>query len=206
MLRARLLDKHPQGTYLAAMAIRPIIEAPHPKLKQVSRPVEAFDADLSTLIADMFETMYDAPGIGLAAIQVGVALRLVVIDLQEPDSDAEPESCDDDECGHQHRPVKRNPRVFINPEILAPSEEFSVYSEGCLSVPEIFADVERPASVRVRWQDHAGARHEEAMTGIMATCIQHELDHLEGVLFIDHLSRLKRNMALKKLEKARKAA
>ena len=190
------------------MAIRTIIEAPDPLLKQVSRPVETFDAELEALVADMFETMYDAPGIGLAAIQVGVPLRVVVVDLHEPDPDAEPEACgaDEGECGHDHRPVKRNPRVFINPELSDPSEDHSVYSEGCLSVPEIYADVERPARVTLRWQDLTGQAFEEAMTGMMATCIQHELDHLEGVLFIDHLSRLKRNMALKKLEKARKAA
>ena len=192
------------------MAIRTIIEAPDPLLKQVSRPVETFDAELEALVADMFETMYDAPGIGLAAIQVGVPWRVVVVDLHEPDPDAEPEACGDGEhggeCGHDHRPVKRNPRVFINPELHDPADEYTVYNEGCLSVPEIYAEVERPASVTLRWQDLTGARFEEAMTGIMATCIQHELDHLEGVLFIDHLSRLKRNMALKKLEKARKAA
>ena len=194
------------------MAIRPIIEAPDLRLKQVSAAVEAFDAELEALVADMFETMYEAPGIGLAAVQVGVPLRVVVVDLHEPDPDGEPEACEDGEaegggdCGHDHRPVKRNPRVFINPEVLDPSEELSVFNEGCLSVPDFYAEVERPASVRLRWQDAKGAVHEEAMSGMMATCIQHELDHLEGVLFIDHLSRLKRNMVLKKLEKARKAA
>ncbi|HZU63456.1 MAG TPA: peptide deformylase [Novosphingobium sp.] len=188
------------------MAIRPIVEAPDPRLKQVSAPVTAFDEGLKTLVADMFETMYDAPGIGLAAIQVGEAVRVVVIDLQEPDEDAAPEACEDDGCGHDHRPVKKNPQVFINPEILDPSEDYAVYNEGCLSVPDIFAEVERPATCRLRWQDLDGATHEAAMEGLMATCIQHEMDHLEGILFIDHLSRLKRNMALKKLEKARKAA
>ena len=194
------------------MAILPIIEVPDPALKQISKPVEVFDDALKTLVADMFETMYDAPGIGLAAIQVGAPLRVVVIDLQERDEDAEPDKCDNPDHdhghghdhGHDHRPVKLTPRVFINPEIFDPAEEISVYSEGCLSVPDIFADVERPATVSLRWQDVDGKHHEEAMTGIMATCIQHELDHLEGILFIDHLSRLKRNMALKKLEKARK--
>ena len=188
------------------MAILPIIEAPDPRLKQISAPVTVFDEGLKTLVADMFETMYDAPGIGLAAIQVGVAQRIVVIDLQEPDETAEPESCEDDECGHKHRPVKRCPRVFINPEISDPTEEHTVYQEGCLSVPDIYADVERPSGVRLRWQDLDGTAHEEVMEGLMATCIQHELDHLEGVLFIDHLSKLKRNMVLKKLEKARKMA
>ena len=188
------------------MAIRPILEVPDPLLKQVSAPVTLFDDELRTLVADMFETMYDAPGIGLAAVQVGVPLRVLVIDLQERDKDAETEDCGDEGCGHDHRPVKRTPRVFINPEILDPSEDLSVYQEGCLSVPEIYADVDRPAPIRARWQDLDGKIHEEAMAGLMATCLQHEMDHLEGVLFIDHLSRLKRNMALKKLEKLRKAA
>lgn len=188
------------------MAILPIIEAPDPRLKQISKPVETFDDKLEVLVADMFETMYDAPGIGLAAIQVGVAQRIVVIDLQERDGEAEADACGDVDCGHDHAPVRRTPRVFINPEILNPAEDYSSYKEGCLSVPDIFAEVERPASVTLRWQDLKGERHEEAMDGLMATCIQHEMDHLEGILFIDHLSRLKRGMALKKLEKARKAA
>jgi peptide deformylase len=188
------------------MAIRPILEVPDPLLKQISAPVTVFDDELRTLVADMFETMYDAPGIGLAAVQVGVPLRVLVIDLQERDKEAEPEDCGDGGCGHDHRPVKRTPRVFINPEILDPSEDYSVYQEGCLSVPEIYADVERPATMRARWQDLDGTVHEEAMEGLMATCLQHEMDHLEGILFIDHLSRLKRSMALKKLEKLRKAA
>ena len=193
------------------MAILPIIEAPDSSLKRISAKVESFDDALKTLVEDMFETMYAAPGIGLAAIQVGVPLRVVVVDLQEPDEDAPAEECDDHGCGHDHgesghRPAKRNPRVFINPEIFDPSEDYSVCNEGCLSVPDIFADVERPSAVTLRWQDVEGNAHEETMTEMMATCIQHELDHLEGILFIDHLSRLKRNMALKKLEKARKAA
>lgn len=189
------------------MAIREIIEAPDPRLKVVSDPVTAFDGELKTLIADMFETMYDAPGIGLAAIQVGVPLRVLVIDLQPDDPDAEPELCHS-HGGHEHyhQPTRREPRVFINPEILDPSEDHAVYNEGCLSVPEIYAEVERPARIRARWQDEDGKVHEEEMDGLMATCLQHEIDHLEGILFIDHLSRLKRNMALKKLEKLRKAA
>jgi len=138
--------------------------------------------------------MYDAPGIGLAAIQVGVPKRVLVIDLQEPEN---PEAEDTE-------PVK-NPRVFINPEILAPSEALASYNEGCLSVPDQFAEVERPATIRARWQDTDGKSHEEDMDGLMATCLQHEMDHLEGILFIDHLSRLKRQMVLKKLKKERKA-
>ena len=193
------------------MAIREILEVPDPRLKTVSRPVETFDEELRTLVADMFDTMYDANGIGLAAIQVGVPLRVLVIDLQEPDPDAEPVECHghhghDHGEAHTHQPVKNDPRVFINPEILDPAEELGVYQEGCLSVPEIYADVERPTACRVRWQDLEGTVHEEALEGMMATCMQHEMDHLEGILFIDHLSRLKRTMALRKLEKLRKAA
>jgi peptide deformylase len=189
------------------MAIRPIIEIPDPLLKQVSAPVTAFDAALKTLVADMFETMYAAPGIGLAAIQVGVPQRVLVIDLQPDDPDAEPEVCTAHGGEpHTHQPTKREPRVFINPEILAPSKELAIYNEGCLSVPEIYAEVERPARIRARWQDVDGTVHEQEMDGLMATCLQHEMDHLEGILFIDHLSRLKRQMAVKKLEKLRKAA
>ena len=189
------------------MAIREILEVPDPRLKTVSKPVEAFDDGLKTLVSDMFETMYAAHGIGLAAIQVGEPLRVLVIDLQEPDEDAEPEVCHahgGEE--HTHQPVKNDPRVFVNPEILQPSDDFQTYQEGCLSVPEIYADVDRPARCRVRWQDLEGKVHEEDMEGMLAVCIQHEMDHLEGVLFIDHLSRLKRQMVLKKLDKIRKAA
>lgn len=189
------------------MAILPIIEVPDPRLKQVSVPVDTFDDQLRILVADMFETMYDAPGIGLAAIQVGVPLRVLVIDLQPEDPDAEPEVCHSHGGHHHtHQPVRREPRVFINPEILDPSEEQSLYSEGCLSVPEIYAEVERPARIRARWQDLDGQTHEEELEGLLATCLQHEMDHLEGILFIDRLSRLKRQMALKKLEKLRKVA
>lgn len=192
------------------MAIREILEVPDPRLKVLSERVTTFDAELKTLVDDMFETMYDAPGIGLAAVQVGVPLRVLVIDLQPEDEDAEPEACDHDHAGeghhHHHQPTRREPQVFINPEILDPSSDHAVYSEGCLSVPEIYADVERPARIRARWQDLDGTVHEEAMDGLMATCLQHEMDHLEGILFIDHLSRLKRQMVLKKLDKLRKAA
>jgi peptide deformylase len=189
------------------MAIHEILEVPDPRLKTVSTPVEKFDSELKTLVADMFETMYAAHGIGLAAIQIGVPLRVLVIDLQPEDPDAEPEVCTA-HGGHEHthQPVKKEPRIFVNPEILDPAEDLSTYQEGCLSVPDIYADVDRPKTCRVRWQDLDGNVHEEEMEGLMATCIQHEMDHLEGILFIDHLSRLKRNMALKKLEKLRKAA
>ncbi len=189
------------------MAIREILEVPDPRLKTVSKPVETFDDELKTLVADMFETMYEAPGIGLAAIQVGVPLRVLVIDLQPEDEDAEPEVCHEHGGeAHTHRPLKKEPRIFINPEILDPAETLSTYQEGCLSVPEIFADIDRPSTCRVRYQDLDGNVHEEDMEGLMATCIQHEMDHLEGILFIDHLSRLKRSMALKKLKKLREAA
>jgi len=176
------------------MAIRPIIETPHPLLRTISTPVEAIDDDLQTLIDDMFETMYAAPGIGLAAIQVGVPKRVLVIDLQEPESDEE------------DAPPVKNPLVFINPQILEGSPEQSVYNEGCLSVPDQYAEVERPAHIRASWMDRQGRIHEEELDGLLATCLQHEMDHLEGILFIDHLSRLKRDMVLKKLAKARKAA
>ncbi|MFN6933725.1 MAG: peptide deformylase [Tsuneonella sp.] len=187
------------------MAIREILEVPDPRLKVVSTPVTEFDDELKTLVADMFETMYAANGIGLAAIQVGVPKRLLVVDLQPEDPDAEPVACDHDGHHHHHQPTKKEPRVFVNPEILDPADELATYQEGCLSVPDIYADVDRPARCRVRWQDLDGNTHEEVMEGLAATCMQHEMDHLEGILFIDHLSRLKRQMALKKLQKLRAA-
>ncbi|UZK67199.1 peptide deformylase [Sphingomonas sp. M1-B02] len=174
------------------MAVLQILEVPDPRLRLISTPVDTVDDEVRTLVADMFDTMYDAPGIGLAAIQVGVPKRVVVMDLQE----------EEDEEG---KPI-RQPRVFINPEILEPSEELSVYTEGCLSIPDQFADIERPASCRVTWLDEKGEPHDERFDGLLATCIQHEMDHLEGIVFLDHISRLKRDMILKKLAKARKAA
>jgi peptide deformylase len=175
------------------MAIRRIYEAPDPILRQTSKPVETFDEGLKTLVADMFETMYDAPGIGLAAVQVGEPIRLLVIDLQEPEDPDSPES-----------QIIRDPRVFVNPEILWTSEQDVPYTEGCLSVPEQYAEVMRPDRIRAKWQDIEGAAHEEGIDGLLAVCLQHEMDHLNGVLFIDHLSRLKRDMVLKKLAKWRK--
>ena len=172
------------------MAIRPIFETPDPVLRQISKPVEAFDDELRILIADIFETMYAAPGIGLAAIQVGVPRRILVMDLAEPEEEG-------------GKPV-REPRVFINPEILQHSEEEVPYLEGCLSVPDQYAEVERPDHIRARWLDEHGKPHEEQLDGLLAVCLQHEMDHLEGILFIDHLSRLKREMVLKKLAKMRK--
>jgi peptide deformylase len=141
----------------------------------------------------MFETMYDAPGIGLAAVQVGVPIRLLVIDLQEPADPEDPES-----------KIVRDPRVFVNPEILWHSDSEVPYTEGCLSVPEQYAEVMRPDRIRAKWQDAAGNAYEEEIDGLLAVCLQHEMDHLNGVLFIDHLSRLKRDMVLKKLAKWRK--
>src|SRR5690349_10080004 len=172
------------------MAIRPIFETPDPVLRQISRPVETFDAELKTLVADMFETMYAAPGIGLAAVQVGVPIRLLVIDLQEPEEEG-------------GEPV-RDPKVFINPEILWHSDAEVPYTEGCLSVPEQYAEVMRPEKIRAKWRDVEGNTYEEEIDGLLAVCLQHEMDHLNGVLFIDHLSRLKRDMVLKKLAKWRK--
>lgn len=189
------------------MAIREILEVPDPRLKQVSARVEQFDDDLKALVSDMFETMYDAPGIGLAAVQVGVPLRVLVIDLQPDDEDAEPEVCTAHGGHHHtHQPTRKEPRVFINPEILGSSNDLTPYNEGCLSVPEMYAEVERPTRIRARWQDLDGSVHESDLDGLLATCLQHEMDHLEGILFIDRISRLKRNMVLKKLEKLRKAA
>lgn len=183
------------------MAILEIIETPDPRLRQISKPVEQVTDAHRALIADMFETMYDAPGIGLAAIQVGVPERILVIDLQRPaDGDDEAEEAE----GAEPRPRVRDPRVFINPEVVWESEDLAVYNEGCLSVPEMYGDVDRPARIRAKWLDENGTAHEQELDGLMATCLQHEMDHLNGVLFIDHLSKLKRDMLLKKLEKMRR--
>ncbi len=173
------------------MAIRPILETPDARLRAISEPVPAVDDSVRALIADMFDTMYDAPGIGLAAIQIGEAKRVVVMDLQEEeDADGKP---------------IRAPRVFVNPVLSEPSDELSSYNEGCLSIPDQYAEVVRPKSVRAQWLDEHGTAHDRRVDGLLATCLQHEMDHLEGILFIDHLSRMKRDMVLKKLEKARRA-
>jgi peptide deformylase len=169
------------------MAVRPILILPDPRLRLASEPVKAIDGDIQTLVDDMFATMYDAPGIGLAAIQVGVPKRVITADLAKKD---EP----------------RAPQVFINPEIVSRSEELSTYEEGCLSIPEIHEDVERPSRVRVRYLDRDGKAHEVEAEGLLATCLQHEIDHLDGVLFIDHLSKLKRDRIVKKFTKAAKRA
>ena len=172
------------------MAIREIVEVPDPRLRQISSPVEEVTDEIRELVSEMFETMYPAPGIGLAAIQVGVPKRVLVIDLQEPEEEG-------------GEPV-RDPHVFINPEIIEHSDQDVPYTEGCLSVPDQFAEVDRPDRIRARWLDLDRKVREEEIEGHLATCLQHEMDHLNGVLFIDHLSRLKRDMILKKLAKLRK--
>src|SRR5689334_17732910 len=171
------------------MAVRPILTvAEHTAvLKQKSVPVEGVDDDLRALMDDMLETMYAAPGIGLAAIQVGVPKRVIVMDLSREEG-------------------VKEPRYFVNPEILWASEETAPYEEGCLSIPEIYDEVERPAQVKIRYLNYAGDQVEEDAEGLFAVCIQHEMDHLDGVLFIDHLSRLKREQAVKKVKKQAKAA
>ncbi len=162
-----------------------IINVPDPLLKTVSTPVAKVDADTRQLLDDMLETMYAAPGIGLAAIQVAIAKRVIVVDT----------SADEDE---------KSPMFLVNPEVVWESSERSTYSEGCLSVPEHYADVERPASVRVKYLDYSNEMQETLMDGLTATCVQHEIDHLDGIVFIDYLSRLKRNMIVKKVQKAQK--
>jgi peptide deformylase len=173
------------------MAIRDIIILPDKQLRLVSKKIEKVTPDIRQLADDMFETMYAAPGIGLAAIQVAEPVRLITMDLAKKNEEGE---------------VNPQPRVFINPEILSSSEETSVYEEGCLSIPEYYEEVERPAKVRVRFTDLNGKVHEEDAEGLFATCIQHEIDHLNGVLFIDYLSKLKRDRVQKKFSKAAKRA
>jgi peptide deformylase len=166
------------------MAIRDILTVPDPVLKQKSTPVDHVDDELRRLMDDMLETMYAAPGIGLAAVQIGVPKRVIVMDL----------------AGKGEPPA---PRYFVNPEILEKSEELAPYEEGCLSVPEIYDEVERPARVKLRYLGYDGKEVVEDAEGLFAVCIQHEMDHLEGVLFIDHLSRLKRDRAVKAVKKAK---
>lgn len=168
------------------MAIREILTVPDPRLKAVSKPVEGgVTDDIRTLMDDMLETMYDAPGIGLAAIQVGVPLRVIVMDLAREGEDPKPQ-------------------YFVNPEILPLTDETAPYEEGCLSVPDVFEDVERPLEYRIRYLDYDGNAVEDVAEGLYAVCIQHEMDHLEGTLFIDYLSRLKRQRAVDKVKKAKR--
>jgi peptide deformylase len=164
-------------------------------LKQVSQPVPAVDEDVRRLMNDMLETMYAAPGIGLAAVQIGELKRVIVMDLGDREIDADPADVPEDD------EARRNPRFLVNPEILWRSEELFAYEEGCLSIPEVFDTVERPARVRIRYLDYQGKTIEEEAEGLYAVCIQHEMDHLEGVLFIDYMSRLKRERAVTKCKK-----
>ena len=167
------------------MTIRPILTAPDPRLKAVSTDVETVDSAIRALIDDMADSMYAADGIGLAAVQIGVAKRVLVIDLDQKEG-------------------KKNPIAYINPKIIWASAEMATFEEGCLSVPEIWDDVERPARIRCEYLDRDGNKQLLEADGMLATCLQHEMDHLNGVLFIDHLSRLKRNMVIKKLTKLKK--
>ena len=169
------------------MALLPILTAPDPGLKQVSAPVKEVDASVRKLMDDMLETMYQAPGIGLAAPQVGMLKRVIVLDLARE--------------GEEAQPLR-----IANPEIVWVSDDDATYNEGCLSVPEHYADVVRPAACRVRYLDQDNKRQEIEAEGLLATCLQHEIDHLDGILFIDHLTALKRNIILRKLLKAKKAA
>ena len=169
------------------MAVREILVLPDKRLRQVSEPVKKIDAGIRKLVSDMFETMYDAPGIGLAAIQIGTAKRVVTMDLAKKEE-------------------SKNPQVLINPELTWSSAEKATYEEGCLSIPEIYSDVERPAQVKVKYLDMQGDLHEVEANGLLATCLQHEIDHLNGILFIDYLSKLKRDRIVKKFAKAVKRA
>ena len=164
------------------MAIKPLVILPDPLLRQVSKPVEHVDDSVRKFAGDMLETMYDAPGIGLAAIQVGEPRRIVVIDLAKEDEE-------------------KAPFVFINPEIVLRSDDANVHEEGCLSIPDYYAEVERPASVTVEYLDREGNEQVIHADGMMATCLQHEIDHLNGVLFIDHISKLKRDMVVRRFKK-----
>ncbi len=164
------------------MTIRPIINLPDPVLRKISEPVAKVTSEIKALAADMLETMYEAPGIGLAAIQIGVAKRVVVIDLAKPEEE-------------------KHPTVFLNPEITWESDEIRVHEEGCLSIPEYYEQVERPDRIKLRYMGLDGAMHEMEADGLLATCIQHEIDHLDGILFIDYLSKLKRDRVNKKFQK-----
>lgn len=181
-----MIDRFAALTYLKAMSVRPIILLPDEKtLRQVSKSVQQVDAAARSVFDDMLETMYDAPGIGLAAIQIGVAQRMMVIDLSK-EGDA------------------KKPLFLVNPDIVWTSEEESDYEEGCLSIPDFYEMVQRPKEVKVQFLDRHGEPTEIHATGLLATCLQHEIDHLNGILFIDHISRLKRDRVIKKFQKADK--
>lgn len=167
------------------MTIKPLIILPDPILRQVSSAIETIDSEVRKLADDMLETMYDAPGIGLAAIQIGVARRMLVLDVSKDGED-------------------KQPLVFINPQVVSSTDARSVYEEGCLSIPDYYAEVERPAGITVRHLDRDGKEQLTEADGLLATCLQHEIDHLNGVLFIDHISKLKREMVIRKFTKASK--
>jgi peptide deformylase len=202
---APLLDAFVVLSYLPLMALRTILIAPDPLLKEASAAVAEVTDEIRRLMDDMLETMYAAPGIGLAAIQIGVAKRVIVMDLGRP-KDGDSEDDEDEAAAAKKRKEERAPMYFVNPEILWASDDYVICEEGCLSVPDLYEEVERPARVKVRYLDYHGQTQEIDAEGMLAVCLQHEMDHLEGTLFIDHLSRLKREMMLKKLAKARKAA
>ena len=189
-------------SYLTPMSIKPIILIPDPILRVESKPVEQVDDQLRAFLDDMLETMYDAPGIGLAAIQLGEPLRVITMDVSpraEPDEDldgGQPEA--------EPQKPEKNPIFLINPEIVWMSDTPSTYEEGCLSIPEYYAEVERPESCRVQFLDRDGKQQELEASGLMSTCIQHEVDHLNGVLFVHHISKLKRDMVIKKFTKSAK--
>ncbi len=187
---------------MKAMTIRPILTVPNPVLKQISKPVSKVTDETRALMDDMLDTMYDAPGIGLAAIQIGVPLNIIVMDLAKDKDDAGDEDEADGETKNAPQP---NPKFFINPEILEAAAELKPYEEGCLSVPEVSGVVERAERVKIRYLDYHGKQVTEWAEGLYAICIQHEMDHLKGILFIDYLSRLKRNRAVKKVQKFEKA-
>ncbi|MCP4995588.1 MAG: peptide deformylase, partial [Gammaproteobacteria bacterium] len=195
------------------MTIEPLITIPDPVLREVSKPVERIDDEMRTLLNDMLETMYDAPGIGLAAIQLGIPLRIVTVDvaqrrindekMQDDEVEGEGDNGEPAEDEEEITP-ELNPIFLINPEIVSQSDERSIYEEGCLSIPEFYADVERPAFCRIKYLDRDGKQQTLDADNILATCIQHEIDHLEGTLFIDHISKLKRDMVVKKFTKIAK--
>ena len=171
------------------MAIREIIKVPNPILKKVSKPVDVVDDEIRKVLDDMLDTMYDAPGIGLAAIQIGIPLRMLVIDISS--------------VGDQDNNEK-DPQFFINPEIIDPSDDLSSFEEGCLSVPGIWEEIERPDQCIVKFVNRDGQKKKKKCKGLLATVIQHEMDHLEGIVFVDHLSRLKRDLSIKKSIKFQK--
>jgi len=194
------LDVGLSNAYFKAMAVREIITVPDRRLKTISDPIDAVTDDIRLILDDMLDTMYDANGIGLAAIQVGISKRLIVMDISERNDD---ENDGDTDAGEVN--TETGPRYFVNPEVIWVSEETNNYQEGCLSVPTFYDDVERPKQCKVKYLDYHGAEMTIDCDGLLATCIQHEMDHLNGIVFLDHLSRLKRDRVLKKIQKDAKA-